>query len=273
MVKKVILCIVLISLSIVVVLLLMRCQAKSELQSHRTGDARVHYSCADLDGGRSLRICHPVRIPVTPAQSNAIAVAFARMAEVYERDDGEAMLAVMEDIPDVVTNMPDQALALATKPVQSALARRFIHAESLFEFSSRLDFERFGRSNMEAVRCLGNLYLRRGGDCELLFVYDSQTLKQLMRYKDMFHAKNMLDCEQTADKLIADWVDQIESKDGFTRRYMWFQVDLQWPRYHEGKMTIDDLSKSVKSYADGLIRIGYTPKWLLEFDDLTKALK
>ena len=273
MVKKAILFIGLISLSIAVVLLLMRGQSKPKSQSRRTSDARVHYSCADLDGRRSLKLCLPARIPFPPSQSNAIAVAFARMAEVYERDDGETMLAVMEDIPDVVTNMPDQALALAIKPIQSALDRRFIHAESLFEFSSGLDFERFGRANMEIVRYFGNLYLRRGGDCELLFVYDSQTLKQLMRYKDMFHAKDMLDCERAADMLIAEWVEQIESKDGFTRRYMWFQVDLQWPRYHEGKMTIDELSKLVKSYADGLIRLGYTPKWLSEFDDLTEALK
>ena len=38
-------------------------------------------------------------------------------------------------------------------------------------------------------------------------------------------------------------------------------------------MTAEQLSKEVKEYAKGIIHLGYTPKWLSEFDDLSEAVK
>ena len=54
---------------------------------------------------------------------------------------------------------------------------------------------------------------------------------------------------------------------------MWFEVDLQWDSYNVGVRTVEQLSSFVKEYAKGLINLGYTPKWLSEFDDLSEAVK
>ena len=79
--------------------------------------------------------------------------------------------------------------------------------------------------------------------------------------------------EKTSDVLINEWKEQIEDINGFTRQFMWYQVDLQWRNYHEGTWTLAQLSDWTKRYANGLIRLGYTPKWLSEFDDLSEAVK
>ena len=174
MVRKITIFVVMILLAISGGLLMLRRQPQMDSHSRSTRDMRVHYSCPDLEGGRRLMTCTLGRASsVTPAQSNEIAVAFCRMAEVYERGERVQMLAIMESVPDVVTNMPDRAFALAVEPIRSVLDRGFVHAEGLSDFDLSLDFERFGRINLDAVLFLGNLYLKRGGDCGLQLVYDS----------------------------------------------------------------------------------------------------
>ena len=40
-----------------------------------------------------------------------------------------------------------------------------------------------------------------------------------------------------------------------------------------GVRSLEQLSEFVKENAKGLIRLGHTPKWLSEFDDLSEAVK
>ena len=234
-------------------------------------NVRVCYSCPDVD--RTVRYHPPLRKPISIAESNEVAKVFASLLAAYTNGQCVALKTSLDMVPDVVTNMPDQDFAVAVHPLRSALKDSFMFAEKLREFDSLPDFDEYMRINLYLIRFLGDAYVRRGGECGLLYVYDSQTLGQLMRYRDMFHERGLLECEHAAEMYIAEWKDQIESENGFTRRYMWFQVDLQWPLYSERRMTLDGLSRYVKSYAAGLIRLGYTPKWLSEFDDLSKAVK
>ena len=234
-------------------------------------NACVYYSCPD--GDRVVRCHPPLRTAITVAESNEVAKVFESLLAAYTNGQLATVRMSLDMVPGVVTNMPDQDFAVAVYPLVSALKNGFMFAEKLQRFDGLSDFEEYARINLDLIRFLGDAYVRRGGECGLLYVYDSQTLGQFMRYRDMFHERGLVECEHAAERYIAEWKDQIESEYGFTRRYMWFQVDLQWPLYNEGRMTLDELSRHVKSYAAGLIRLGYTPKWLSEFDDLSEAVK
>lgn len=224
-------------------------------------------------GERRERYQPAPRIALSADQRTDVAKTFENLLHAYTNGQYTAMRTVMETIPAVVTNMPERDFSEAVNPLRTALKSRFLFADDLQPFAGADDFEAFARLNLDVIRFLGDIYIRRGGNSRLPLVSESQTLKQFMRWKDLFHQQNDLDGERVADTFIAEWVGQIESDNGFTRRYMRFQVNLQRSLVQEGKMTLDELSHYVKSYADGLIRLGYTPKWLSEFDDLSKAAK
>lgn len=145
--------------------------------------------------------------------------------------------------------------------------------KDLKEFATSRDFTQYCRINIEFALFLGNVFLMREDYESPMSQLDFRVLRVLLRYKDDFHAKGRTDLEQTVDGFISEWESQIESENGFTRQYMWYQVDLQWACYNNGDWTLDQLSDWTKRYAKGLIRLGYTPKWLSEFDDLSEAVK
>ena len=271
MVRKYIILISAAALVIGVVAIVYRSHSAKHCHALAQDNVSVYYSCPD--GDRVVRYHPPVRTAISAAESNEIERVFAGLLAAYTNGQREAVRMYLDMVPGVVTNMPDQDFAVAVHPLRSAIRNGFMSAEKLREFDSLSDFEQYARINLDLIRFLGDVYVRRGGDCGLLYVYDSKTLGQLMCYRDMFHERGQLECEHAAETYIAEWKNQIESEDGFTRRYMWSQVDLQWPLYNEGRMALEGLSRYVKSYAAGLIRLGYTPNWLSEFDDLSKAVK
>ena len=183
------------------------------------------------------------------------------------------MREAMASLPVVATNMPDQLFLSLSRPVRDILTDGFLEPSSVMEFKSSKDFEDYARRNLELVLFWGEALMRRGDfDGPVLFI-DHAVLRKLLIYKERFRADGLQDHEKCADAFVDEWHGQIESERDFTRRQMWFRVELNWPLYNEGILTPEEISKSVKVFADGLVNLGYTPKWLSEFDDLTKALK
>ena len=250
---------------------------RQPMQSPRGG--QVFWGTDNAGGKVAYRVLPPVRVPLTQAQSNELAGAFGRMAEAYRRGDRDAMLTCAHRLPDVVTNIPDRAFAQLVSPLARPLLYEFAHTDGrmpheLKDFEGVKDFESYVRINLDLAMFLGNMYLKRGryDNCPLP-ILDAAVLEQLLLYKHKFRVAERFDMEKVADEYIKEWHGQIESENGFTRQYMWFQVDLQWSTYNKGGMTVEQLSDFVKRYARGLVRLGYTPKWLSEYDDLSEAVK
>ena len=220
----------------------------------------------------AYRIQTPQRILVLPDQSNAVAMAFADILKAYGYGDWKSMKAYMDNVPDVVTNMHDKVYLKLRYPLRAALDEYFLNVKSPLEFPDVESLDKYLRVNIELVLFLGNMEQRRG-DYESGLRYDYLVLDQLNRYAKKYQDEGLECFEVCVDSFIEEWHRQIESENGFTRQYMWFQVDLQWPLYYEGSWTLDKLSAWAKQYASHLIKRGYTPKWLSEFDDLSEAVK
>ena len=243
---------------------------------------RVYWGETSRDGqpcSFAYRFNPPVRTPISEAQSNEIAVVFARMAEAYAHGEREAMLACTNELPDVVTNIPDRVFAQLVSPLARPLIYEFANTDGpipheMKDFDDAKAFESYVRINLDVALFIGNMYLKRERyDKCPLEVIDATVLKQLLLYKEKFHAAERYDLEKVADGFIEEWHGQIESESGFTRQVMWFQVDFLWGFYNSGELSLEKLSERAKKYAKPLIRIGYTPKWLSEFDDLSEAVK
>lgn len=220
----------------------------------------------------AYRIQTPQRITVSPDQSNAVAMVFADILKAYGNGDWKSMKVYIGNVPDVVTNMHDKVYLQLRYPLRAALDENFLDVKSLLEFPDVESLDKYLRANIELVLFLGNMEQRRG-DYESGVRYDYLVLDQLNRYAKKYQDEGQEHFEACADRFVEEWHRQIESENGFTRQYMWFQVDLQWPLYYDGSWTLDKLSTWAKQYASHLIKRGYTPKWLSEFDDLSEAVK
>ena len=243
-------------------------------RSPRSG--QIHWGEGSKDGvpyAFAYRVRTPKRIPATPEQVNAVESVFEGIIAAYEKNDVDGMKAQMAQLPDAVTNMTQESVVNPIFGAVRALDKRFLFLDGLNEFSEVKDFEGYCRASIDLAVFLGNLFLKREDYDSPVAQFDFRVLKQLQRYKARFREQARADLAQSADRFIGEWERQIESEDGFTRQYMWYQVDLQWPSYHDGSWSLDRLSAWAKQFADDLVNLGYTPKWLSEFNDLSEAVK
>ena len=244
------------------------------IRSPRGG--RVHWGHSSRDGrpcAFAYRYHPPERVPVTAEQSNAVARAFNEIVASYRKGDVSAMRARIMEMPDVVSNMTEKAFVGPAFTAVHAMEEGFTMSRELKEFATPIDFMQYCRINIDFALFVGNVFLMREDYESPMSQLDFRVLQVLLRYKDDFHAKGRMDMELAVDSFISEWETQIESENGFTRQYMWYQVDLQWACYNDGEWTLAQLSEWAKRYAKGLVRLGYTPKWLSEFDDLSEAVK
>ena len=226
----------------------------------------VMYDCA-------YRVQTPKRISITSEQSNMVTKVFASILEAYKRHDVERMNTAMKDVPDIVTNMQDKVFIQLSRPLSDALDEHFLRRQLPMEFSGVDELSAYLRSNLELTLFLGNVALAREDFTKMVDIYDALVLSQLLNYKTLYHEQRAESLEKCVDGFIEIWHRQIESEHGFTRQCMWYQVDAGWTLYHEGFCTLEQLTDRVKLGADQLLRLGYTPKWLSEFDDLSEAVK
>ena len=92
------------------------------------------------------------------------------------------------------------------------------------------------------------------------------TFLRFRKYKEKFHSEGKKDLEQVAQRFMDLWIAHIESPEGFTRigvRGMIKQqtelVDAARPGCGMSKKGAVSLCRAMSM---GLVRCGYTPKWL-----------
>lgn len=225
------------------------------------------YSCA-------YKVVQPHWKPITTEQSNEFSRVFKSILNAYQCGDISGMKSSMMETPNFVTNMPEQLFYDFVQPVLHEQEAAFVHPKELRSFSSAEEFVDYCRINIDLALFLGGLFMKRDWfGCGAVIRCEGDVFAQLQRWKDKFHREGQEDLERAADGFIAEWIEHIESPDSFTRQYLWFEVDLQWPCYNDGLWTIEQLSAFVKDKAKILTRSGYTPKWLSEFDDLSGTVK
>ena len=226
-----------------------------------------------LDDGMRMRIQPPLVVQVTPDQSNELKVVFLQVRAAYDRGDSEAMRKWMEVLPGCVTNMPVAMFHSLVRPVRDILTNDFLNPRNLHDFGNVKEFELYARMSVELAVFWGGIYLKRDCYDSPVSFLDGSVLRQLQYYKRKFHSDGKTDLESSADEAIEAWHGHIESENGFLRRYMWYQVELYRIGFKRGEMTMREVSDAVKGHARRVVGLGYTPKWLSEFDDLSEALK
>ena len=96
-----------------------------------------------------------------------------------------------------------------------------------------------------------------------MVTFDVTILKQLQEYRDKFKREDKNEYLKASERLIAEWIEQIESERGFTREYARSQKRGLWRLVESGETTEEVLMTNVRIFPLLLKeRCGYTPKWL-----------
>lgn len=242
-------------------------KSESCLEAPVAKSAKEMKVCEDNSRGYSVRGRNriPYQQVVTSTQSNEVCRAFVRLAEAYTNMQVEVFRRRMTQLPDSAVKMPNIYFIGVKRPLVDIFSDCFLRTDRLEDFAEESAFARFAEMNIEVAKFLGNMDLERGDICVELCVLEKNTLRQLIRYREKFRTGGCPGLEKIADRYIEDWRRQIDSERGFTRRYMWFQVDLQWDHIEEGSWSLKQLVDFIRSYAVGLVDLGHTPKWIEEF--------
>lgn len=135
----------------------------------------------------------------------------------------------------------------------------------LLEFDSISALEVYLRINFELMIHYGNLNIRNG-NLETLPPKEYLALKTLNDYKKKFRNEGKPEYERLVDVYMKSLIEHIESPDGFTRICAHYMVRMNTELANAMKpgkgVNRESAMKIGRAAAQGLVRNGYTPKWL-----------
>ena len=213
----------------------------------------------------SLRYPLPNQRNATPAESNAVRMAYLRITEAYTNGTIDELKRRIDEMPGVQTNMYQHLHGELSRPLGAVFGDRFLWNDRLADFGKCPDFEHYVEANLLVAKFMGNTIIRRGEFDVGLGRYDDYPLYRLRCYRDKFEREGRMDLLRAADRFIEEWIGQIESEFGFTRWLLWHWFDLEWFVLEEEGLTQDELLKLVRSVTAPFRKTRYVPKWIDEF--------
>ena len=237
-----------------------------------------------LDVAELHRFAPPDKVvTLDSAQKAELRRVFADIVQAYSNRQVEVLREWRRKLPERVelviqSDLDDVELSFSKvlyNEVIPKLSRKQESRSILAEYASVDDFEHTIATILAFAGIYGDVRLRRrefGGrfdDLEALVVY------RLMSYRDCFRAAGRTDLEKVAERFLAEWIDQIESENGYTRTCVVMSVASYrvWGDrvMEECSQTWEEVSQNaVRQFTYGLIHAGYTPKWLDEFKNIPR---
>jgi len=150
------------------------------------------------------------------------------------------------------------------------IQQSFIFSQGLEEFKTVEQFRRFASVNFDFAMYFGEVDVRRG-KFEMSTAKEICAYNKFSEYKKHFCSIGRSDLEGVATEFLHRLADHIESPSGYVRQCIRHVVWLN-SKYAEIMCPGKELSKAgsdrlARAYAKGLINVGYTPKWLKEYED------
>lgn len=152
----------------------------------------------------------------------------------------------------------------AISPISRAWSSEHRLYKPLEEFATPDAFEHAMRMRLALTVIYGNFKVASKMGDNFLIDLDFYTLQQLQKYEAKFKREGKADFIAAAERLEAEWIQQIESEKGFTRTYMRRLKRLS-RHFMERGVTEEEMRDSIRGCVYSLQKwCDYTPKWLDE---------
>lgn len=189
---------------------------------------------------------------------------YDKLIGFYSEAKHADMVDLIGSVPVAVNTADESVMDEVNGRLMAIFQKDFGARNKILDFEDPKAFDEYCKLNLAVVRFLGSVAMKRGICTAVEARWELVALEKLKQYKEKFEKDGCVEFLDIADRHINHWIAQIESKCGLTRAAAWFQVSLQYGRIYDCGMSCEDLLGMGRREAAGLIRIGYTPKWLDE---------
>lgn len=243
----------------------------------RGRDPRRRSGCAPsdrVDKGRCEIATR--RVSPTDDELRAYLRIMQEVVNAYSNCQIEAMIESMRQLPSKAYQLIEKDHLKLEIPINQIWRGDWVLNRGIREFASEEEFDRQMKRSLAIAKLYGEFLVASGRIAdEILVTIDWIALKRLQKYREGFKRDGKTDCLQSAERLLADWIEQIESKKGFTRTYMRAQKVGLRHFVKTGELSEERSVQYVRDYVRPLRdRCGYTPKWLdAEFPSVSTSQK
>lgn len=244
----------------------------------------VEDSCLmGLQDGRQRSILENHAVPLEPDRRVELTKAYSDVVQAYSNGQAEVLHEWRLKLPRKVESLATSDLLKIDRPFFNVVygelltkMNRILAKEPLDEdYADATAFERHAASLLELVRLYGDIQIQRRkfenlfGDLEALVFY------RLTAYENYYRNVGRRDLERAAKRFSSEWIDQIESRDGYTRRLLVYHIEncRKWGDnlMDQCKQSWDEISQNVVSQTVYTLKwAGYTPKWLVDFKNIPR---
>lgn len=218
---------------------------------------------------RSAMLDRPVDKPTSDSERAMLKASYDEIVKAWLSGRSDEMMQWESRLPAMAEKMRDEDVKKAGAIFFGMLFNEFAVKDApLRDFDSGAQFNLWMRSNLAAARLYGKVCVARKNFSGFNSVLEAKVLARLRGYKEKFAKSGMQGLESSADAFIAEWIAQIESKEGFSRlaALHWMEYSRTWGYDSSGNKqpweTLRD--RAIMQGAASLIKAGYTPKWVKE---------
>lgn len=217
------------------------------------------------------------------AQKTELKAVCACVATAYSNGQVEVLREWRRELPRMLESLAEDDLRSVWRPIIHVMEdelhtklNKILMKESVGEaYETVADFERHAEALLEISLIYGDILLRRRDFGVPFTLLEPSVFYRIKSYRDGFHAEGRPDMKESAEKLLTKWINQVESKNGYTRaqlvnRIARSRVWADRTMKQTGKSWAELSQNSVSQTVYTLVLFGYTPKWLDEFKDIPR---
>ena len=237
-----------------------------------------------LDVAELHRFAPPDKVvTLDSAQKAELRRVFADIVQAYSNRQVEVLREWRRKLPERVELISRNDFDDITRPLSRIVYdethvkrnKKLCENSRGEEYRSVAGFERYADTLMAIVLVYGDVRLRRRNLGGLFEELEALMFARLKSYRDDFRTVGRTDMERAAERALAEWIDQIESGNGYTKTCVVMSVASYrvWGDrvMEECSQTWEEVSQNaVRQFTYGLILAGYTPKWLDEFKNIPR---
>lgn len=229
---------------------------------------------------------HRLTVTLDPVRTAEVGRIYAEIVQAYSNRQVNVLSEWRRNLPGKVERISPGDMRriefrfsrILCDEVICKLKRKEDPQSILAEYQSVVNFSQSVGAMLAFAGIYGDVRLRRrefGGWFDEL---EALVVCRLTSYRDCFHKAGRTELAQAAEHFLAEWIDQIESPNGYTKALLLQRIAYvrKWGdrlMEHCGQTWEEISQNSVRQTTHTLICAGYTPMWLDEFKVIPRHVK
>ena len=213
-----------------------------------------------------------IHVPLDHERRVELRAVYDEVMKAYRERDVATLRDWERRLPALVAKDGGESFDEIEDPVSRTLIEILCRRGGKLEEYSDVDsFERDMESEIALARLWGDSCRTRKDIGGFFAELEADVYDRLVTYRKMFKASGLPDLERAADKFVGQWCAHVDSESGYTRMVLDYLVarNTLW-----GWRTMEDysiswnavVSNTVDQVVRPLLRVGYSPKWLKEYE-------